>query len=170
MKYMTTSAGLWMVKRCSIIPHWELHLALKRARWFLKDPQSVHTAISQQLFWNIFLWKLHGKLFIYRLYAFPGNPPSRHTPPQVPVHWLTSIVNATYDTLGSRWGLLQVFKMWEVRAALYLWLWNNAGTPPDLRYAFHRLRERERTGVKEPYGEHPGPDLVKPYSLRLRLL
>lgn len=116
-----------------------------------------------------FSWKLHGKLFIYRLYAFPGNPPSRQTPPQGSSELTHLYCKCNLWHIGDFCRSSRCEK-WEQLCISYLWHWNNAGTPPDLRYAFHRLRERERTGVKEPSRASWAWFGQAVYSLRLRLL
>lgn len=104
---------------------------------------------GQQLCWSIYCGKyMANYLFIDTMHFLEIHLQDKLLH-KVPVHWLASIVNATFDTrVTGDFCRSSRCEKWEQLCISYIWHWNNAGTRPDLRYTFHRLRERERTGVK----------------------
>lgn len=154
-----------MVKRCfCTMPHREQHLTLKCAQCVLK----VHTGIIQRLRRSIYYgnYKVN-HLFIASMHFLEIHLQDKLLH-KVPVQWLTSIVNAAYD-IGVIEGLLQVFKMWDVRVtglyplgALRTPIFGT-GTMLELLQSwdtFHRIK-RERGQVLKNPTEHPEADLVK---------
>lgn len=132
-------------------------------------PQSVHTAISQQVFWNIYCGNyMANYLFIDSMHFLEIHLQDKLLH-KVPVHWLTSIVNATWP-LGTSAGLQDVRSESSSVSTIFgietmlelLQTWDIPFTGSE--------REKGRVLKNPTDSEHPGPDLVKPYSFRLHLI